>query len=148
MKKFFVIAMAICFITTSVNATDAYKVSTRVLNNFNANFENATNVSWVVKPDYSKATYMLDNRTCDAFFDNQGELIANSHGISIGDLPTAAKRSFAKKYANYTVKEVIQFDTNEETCYYISAENEKHAVVLKVSQGFLSVCERRLKKGL
>ncbi len=44
-----------------------------------------------------------------------------------------AKRSFAKRFDDYTVKEAIRFEGTEEGAYFISAEDDKKAVILKVS---------------
>jgi hypothetical protein len=69
----------------------------------------------------------------EAFYNGTGEKIGSSRAISIDELPLKAKRSFAKDYADYTVKEVIEFNGTDETAYYLSAENEKTAVILKVN---------------
>jgi hypothetical protein len=145
MKKFLIATLTAIVITTSAFATDANKVSSRALSNFRQDFDNASNVEWVVRPNFSKATFNFDNKKCTAFYDNQGNLIANSYAIEIENLPTSAKRTFAKKYADYTVKEAIQMDTPNDTSYYISAENDKQSVILKVSEGFLSVYKKTSK---
>jgi hypothetical protein len=145
MKKLLIAALTVLTITTSAFATDANKVSARVLHSFNSNFENAADVEWAVKSNFTKVTFNVDKKRCSAFYDHRGELIANSSAIDIESLPTSAKRTFAKKYADYTVKEAIKFDTVDETSFFISAENDKQSVILKVTDGFLSVYKKTAK---
>jgi hypothetical protein len=54
-------------------------------------------------------------------------------------IPTAAKRAIAKKYADYTVREAIKFDSVDEIAYFISVENEKKSIILKVLNDSVSV---------
>ena len=68
----------------------------------------------------------------EAFYNVDGEISGTSKAITLEDLPVNAKRSFAKRFNGYTVKEIIHFDGTEETAYYISAENDKETVILKV----------------
>jgi hypothetical protein len=145
MKKFFTAALIAVTLTTSAFASDVNKVSDKTVAHFNREFENAQDVSWSVKPTFVKASFLRENQRVEAFYDYQGQLIGCSHAIGLDNLPTSAKRAFAKKYADYTVKEAIQFDGIEATEYYISAENEKQSVVLRVANGFLSVYKKTIK---
>ena len=59
--------------------------------------------------------------------------------VTLDELPIRAKRDFAKKYNGYTVKEAILFEGTMESAYYISAEDEKGSVILKVEDsGYIS----------
>jgi hypothetical protein len=147
MKKFLTTALlAVTLITSAFAFTpDPNKLNQKVIANFKQEYADATDVEWTVKPSFAKVTFTLNNQTNNAFYDLQGNFIGCSHAISLESLPTHAKRSFAKKYAEYTVKEAIQFDGTDETTYYISAENDSHAVILKVSEGMLSVYKKTNK---
>jgi hypothetical protein len=61
------------------------------------------------------------------------------------EVPTFAKRTFAKNYSDYTVKEAFKFQADDETSYYIAGENEKENLVLKVNRGSFSVYSRTAK---
>ena len=140
MKKFILSAVLSVFIAASSFAADANKVNSKAAIAFKEEFTAAQNVQWTSTEDYVRASFTLDNKNMEAFYDKQGNMIGTSSTISISDLPTNAKRSFAKKYADFTVKEAIQFIGNDETSYYVSAENEAQSVVLKISvEGFISV---------
>lgn len=149
-KLLFTTLVALSIITSAfaddvTKAKNVAKVNSKAVSNFKNEFETASNVSWTSKTGYTKASFTMNNVKMEAFYDHQGNMIGSSHAICLDDLPTNAKRVFAKRYAGYTVKEAIQFDGIDETAYYISAENETHAVILKVSNGMLSVFKKTSK---
>jgi hypothetical protein len=78
------------------------------------------------------ATFTLNNVRTQALYTPEGEFIGTNQAINLEELPVRAKREFAKKYDGYTVKEAIRFEGSQESAYYISAENEKGSVILKV----------------
>ena len=143
MKKLLITAVLTVLIATSSFAADVNELNSKVVSNFSVEFKNAKNVTWKSTENFVKASFILDDKSMAAFYDLDGNMIGTTSNIAIDDLPTNAKRVFAKKYGEYTVKEAIQFDGVEETAYYISAESEKQTLLLKVSvEGFVSVLER------
>ena len=151
MKKLLFTALIALSIVTTAFADDVKKVKSttkvnaKALSNFAKQFEFASNISWTAKPAYVKASFTMNNVRMEAFYDYQGNMIGSSHAICLDDLPTNAKRLFAKRYAGYTVKEAIQFDGMDESAFYISAENDTQSVILKVSSGMLSVFKKTSK---
>jgi len=109
-------------------------VNIRVLNNFNSAFKNASGTTWSATGNLAKATFINDNVKMEAFYSLEGELIGTTKGISMDEIPVKAKRSFAKKFNGYTVKEAILFEGADETAYFISADNETESVIVKVSE--------------
>ena len=146
MKKLFATAVLALSILTSSFAADVNTIDSKATYSFSQEFADATNVKWTSADTYVKATFTLNKKSMEAFYDLRGELIATSNTIEIDELPTSAKRAFAKKYANFSVKEAIQVDTVDETAYYLSAENETQSVVLKVSAGGLVSVYKSVKK--
>ncbi len=66
-----------------------------------------------------------------------------AHAMYTGRITYESKKAFAKKYNSCTVKEAIRFEGAQEVAYYISAENEKGSVVLKVEDsGFMSTVKK------
>lgn len=139
MKKLLLAAFIAVSLFTSAFATPVNNVSYFVTRSFNDRFPEVSNVEWTVSPSYVKATFILNNVRTEAFYKPDGDFIATCHSISLDDLPIVVKRSFAKKYGSYTVKEAIKFDGAEETAYFISAEDNNHSVVLKVADRDMSV---------
>ncbi len=133
MKKLFFAALFAIAIASSAFAGPS-NVNVHVLNNFKTSFRNASDISWSSKDDFAKATFTLDNVKMEAFFNTSGELIGTSKNISMDALPVHAKRTFAKRFNGYTVKEAIRFEGADETAYYISADNDTESVIVKVSE--------------
>src|SRR5215210_3272090 len=143
MKKLLIAAVLTVLIATSSFAADGKELNAKVVSNFSLEFKHAKNVTWKSTENFVKASFILNDKSMAAFYDLDGNMIGISTNIAIDDLPTYAKRVFAKKYAEYTVKEAIQFDGVEETAYYIFAESEKQTLLLRVSvAGLVSVLER------
>lgn len=133
MRKLFFTALAAVTLATSAFAAGTEKVSHLVLKNFASEFTHASNVSWSITEDYVKASFIANKTKMQAFYTPNGDFIGTSTAISLDDLTTRVKRTIAKKFSGYTVKEVIRFDKEDhEGAYFVSAENEKESLVIKV----------------
>jgi hypothetical protein len=61
-------------------------------------------------------------------------------------MPVSAKRAIAKRYAGYNITEAIRFDGTEDNAFYVSAENEKEKVIVRVGDDeVLSIFNRTRK---
>lgn len=139
MKKLFVSGLLIIAVTVSSFAA-GNEVSNAARNNFSSQFKHISDVQWTASENYTKATFVLDNVRTEALYDESGEFIGTNQAVVLEELQVNAKRSFAKKYSGYTVKEAVRFEGSKESAYYIAAESEKGAVVLKVEDnGNISV---------
>jgi uncharacterized protein YycO len=145
MKKLFIAALLTITVATSAFTADKTKVNSKALQNFESQFAEADNVKWRINAEYVKASFEVNGQKTDAFYDRDGEYIGQCKKITLEDLPVQAKRTFAKKYSDYTVKEALHFQGTEEAAYFISAENEKQSVVLKISNGGISVFKKTSK---
>lgn len=144
MKKLFFTALLAVSVVVSAFAAD--KINSVTVNNFEAAFKKASNVSWITRKDFTKATFVLNSVRMEALYSLDGDLIGTSKGVTLEELPVNAKRNFAKKYNSYTVREAIRFEGNDEGAYYISGENEKQSVIFKVSDHNQVSIVKRLKK--
>lgn len=146
MKKLMTSAVLTILIATSSFATEKNKVNDFIAASFSQEFKYVKNVTWTSTENYVKASFVLNDKRMEALYDLEGNKIATCSAISIDDLPTNAKRVFAKKYADYIVNEAIQADGADETSYYISAKNGDQSLLLKVSsQGLVSVLKNEKK---
>lgn len=133
MKKLLITALFAVTVAISAFATGSEKVNYSALNNFKASFRLASDVTWKVSKTYISANFTENNVRTEALYTPDGEFIGTNTAVALEELPVRAKRNFAKKYGDYTVKEAIRFEGNEEGAYFVSAENEKESVVLKVA---------------
>jgi hypothetical protein len=146
MKKLFITTLIAVSLFTSGFASPVTEASDIAVKNFQASFPSVKSVKWVVTKDFTKAVFMNNDVSTEAFYDSNGEFIGATHAIALNDLPTFAKRAFAKKYSDYVVKEAIEFNGEQETVYFISAEDEKQSVILKFVDGTSSVFQISPKK--
>ena len=82
----------------------------------------------------------------EAIFSLDGDIIAICKSITLDDLPVNAKRNFARKFDGYTVTEAIRFEGADEGAYYISAENQKESVIVKVADTNYVTVFKKTKK--
>lgn len=134
MKKLIIAAIIAVSVAGSAFAAPTASVNYNVLSSFKSAFKGAADVQWTIKQDFVKASFIINNERIEAFYSQDGEEIGTSKVISLDAMPVDAKRAFAKLYSNYNVKEAIHFKAAEENAYYISAENEKETVIIKVGE--------------
>lgn len=146
MKKLFIAVLLAVAVTGSAFASNAKKVNILIKNSFYDDFSGASDVTWTMSGDYAKASFLVGKQKMEAFYNINGEKIGTSKSIDPEELPIAAKRTLAKKYGefiafgNFSVKEAIRFDRADEGAYFISLDNNKETVVLKVSDaGYVSI---------
>lgn len=132
MKRLFITALLAIAVVAGAFAAPK-KVSSAILAHFNTDFRNASDISWLITNDYTKAEFTSDNTKMQVFYNFSGDIMASSKSITLDELPVKAKRIFAKKFEGYEVKEAIRFEGFDEAAYYISGENEKESVILKVN---------------
>src|SRR3954469_5429086 len=133
MKKVLFSALLTVLVTVSSFATGHSERNATAVHLFETDFKEATNARWTSNANYLQVTFTLHGKKMDAFYDLDGGFIGTSSKMPVDDLPVNAKRSLARKWAGYTVKDAIKFDTTNETAYYVSAENETGSVFLKVT---------------
>lgn len=134
MKKTILCALLLASVAISAFAIGESNISYFILQSFKRDFKDVTNVTWTSKTGLAEASFILNNRKTEAFYNHNGTLFAVSQAIDLDELPVRAKRAFAKRYAGYTVNEAIQFEESDELSYYISAENEKETIIIKVDK--------------
>ncbi len=146
MRKLFIAALLAVTVASSAFAAGSSKVNSFALKNFNTQFTHASDVSWTTSENYIKAVFLNNNERMEAYYNSTGDLIGTSRSINTEVLPTSAKRTLAKKYDGYTVKEAIQFDGTEESAYFISLENDQESVILKVAENQQVSTIKQVKK--
>jgi LPS O-antigen subunit length determinant protein (WzzB/FepE family) len=132
MKKIIITAVLAVALAAGAFAAPK-KVSSAILANFETEFKKASNVTWLVTHDYTKAAFTADNINMEVYYNFAGDIIGRSRSITPDELPVKAKRILAKKFAGYEAKEAIRFDGFDEAAYYISGENKKESVIIKVT---------------
>lgn len=146
MKKILFAVLIATTVATSAFSSDTRKINTRILTNFKYDYNSASEVNWTLRPNFAKATFVLNGKSLEAFYNLNGDLIGSSSRITLNELPTSAKRAFAKRYTGYNVTEAIKFDGVQDNAFFISAENDKEKVIVRVGEDAdVSVFDRTRK---
>lgn len=146
MKNLILSAFLLLTVATSAFAIGESNVSYFVLNSFKRDFKGVSSVTWTSKTGMAKASFVYNNRKMEAFYHDNGSLFGTSTSIEPNELPVNAKRVFAKKYQGYEVKEAIEYDSQQEKNYYLSAENERESIIIKIDHHVLLTTFKRIKK--
>lgn len=148
MKKLLVTVAFAAFVGLTSFAADI-KVNQRVLAAFEKEFTTATNVSWEVlkeADDIYHASFIYANEVMEAYFGQDGELIAAARHISPEKLPLLVSKSLREGYGHYTVKQISEYMSTETTSYIVSLENEKSSVLVRIFNNGNSEILKRSKK--
>jgi hypothetical protein len=146
MKKLFITAAIATLFSASVFADGTKKaktdvnVSYSVLNQFTADFADATNVVWTVNGTFQKADFVSENSKKTAFYNLQGEFVALTQDVDARAIPAKAQKEIAENYKGYNVNEVIVVQNNtelnpeaDETAYFVDLKNDTKEVLVKIS---------------
>lgn len=127
MKKVFLsAALAVTTIASFAFATTKQVASTRARDSFAREFGGVSNVLWEEgKNSMQKASFIMDNQTVTAFFDDGGELIATTVSMSKEQLPVKVKLAIDKKLAGEAVVEIFSYEGDVESAYFIRTEKGK-----------------------
>lgn len=133
MKKLFIALVATVTFSATAFAAPVTKISHVVNTSFKREFGDAKNVQWGSFSNYTYAAFQQNNENVRAYFSNNGDFVGTGKAIVISDLPTFAKRNIARRFTQYNLRDAIVFETPEETAYFITAENEKQSVIIRVT---------------
>jgi len=114
---------------------------------FLRDFPGAENVNWKTGAPFEIATFNYNGVITTAYYDLGSELVGTTTEKTFSDLPLHAQEHIKKNYSGYTPGKVILFDDNEyndtdmelfstvfddEDNYFVSMENDKETIILKV----------------
>ncbi|BAV07534.1 hypothetical protein SAMN05421788_109113 [Filimonas lacunae] len=141
MKKFIIAAIAIIAFTANTFAADT---NDKTISLFKAAYPNATNVHYKLLGEVVSISFVVNNTSMQAFYNNDGEQVAVSRETSINRLPARAITTLNSKYPGYTTTEVIEMEhSTEGTSYYVSLEKNNQKVITQVSvDGSVSVFKK------
>jgi len=132
-KTILATAMMLMAGLTVAFAKDNEGVNNQVATSFSKDFTSATNISWSIQKDFTKATFTLNNQIMFAFYNEDGSLIATARNIRSEQLPINLLKSLRKDYGNYWISDLFEMDKEGQTSYYVTVENGDETLVLKSS---------------
>lgn len=132
MKKLFISSFLAITVAISGFAAEGNKAGFALPKKFSFNFKHFLDVGRTSSENDTVGIFNFDNIRTIALYTDTGAFVGNDQAMTLENFPLNAKRAFARKYQDNTVKEAIHFEELRESGYYISAENEKGLVILKV----------------
>ena len=147
MKKLIVLSSLLLALVSSSFASGTIAFAGE--NHFKKTYAAATNVTYKQVNEFTEVNFTLNGEKLQAFYDEEGNLVATSKHILIAQLPQAAQDCLkSDKYKDFDVTEVIQYEQadNATHSYYINLENDKQKVILNVTaKGSISVFKKSRK---
>ncbi len=146
MKKVFILCSGL-LVAGAAMAVVPPKVSAGINTKFLKEFKNAANISWVRTGDYTEAIFDWNGIKSQAFFSQEGNLVAFAQNVSIEYLPQKALNILETKYSKYKISEVSKIEhADVGTKYYIALENDTKKLILESDMnGSISVFQKSNK---
>lgn len=146
MKKVFILCAGLLVVGAAM-ANVPPKVSAGINAKFLKEFKNASNVSWIRTGDYTEAIFDWNGIKSQAFFSQEGNLVAFAQNVSVENLPQKALGILKTKYSKYKITEVSKIEHADiGTKYYIALENESKKIILETDiNGSISLFQKSNK---
>jgi hypothetical protein len=124
------------------------EVSYQAKQAFYRDFENIQVSQWERLDNFDETTFIKDGQAMSAFYDYDAQLVGTTANKTFTDLPANAQKYIDKKYADYTIGDVLFFDDNElnetdmilyntqfddQDSYFVELNKDNKKIVLQVA---------------
>ena len=147
MKKLITILTAtVLLFSATAFASAGDKVTAKVKVEFEKDFQKAQNVSWEKTGDFYFASFVMNDLSVNAAYNETGELIGTSRKIATSQLPLTISLALSQKYSGYTIHEdATEISFDGETHYFVTVANAKQTLRLNFrTNGEVSV-DKKIK---
>lgn len=148
MKKVTIILTAIVLLfSASAFAAKGDTVTDQVKDAFEKDFVKAKDVTWQKNGDFYFASFVINDMTVNAAYDDDGQLVGTSRRIALTQVPLSVSLALTEKYSRYTIPDqVTELTCDGETRYQVFVSDEKKSLRLSIrTNGEISV-EKKIKK--
>lgn len=134
MKTLFFIVLLALTTARSASAKDLNKLNSRVSKNSATGLTRGS--------DYLATGSALINKQIEIPSNLDARVTAVGENAGVNQLPVQLKKSLSKILEGYDVKKATIFKGTEGDVFYVSAENEQEAVVVKIDEELnVSICK-------
>jgi len=145
MKKLFITAVIATMFSVTAFADGGKKTSTETgennvsysaLTQFKSDFENASNVVWIVTSTSQSVSFTQNNAKYTAYYDWNGQFWGLAQDVTLATITKPAKQTIAKEYSGYDVANVTRFeaqDGEEAVVYFVKLKNATSEIVATIS---------------
>jgi hypothetical protein len=149
MKKMFFALVITVVSSAAAFANTTSPVNEKVLKTFSSEFTTASNVSWTELKTQGlfHAVFTYDDQKLDAFFNEEGELMATSRTIDKKQLPMAISKELGNRYSNAFVNtDVLEYSSEGSTSYFVTVITDKASLILKAASDGSMYVYKKVKK--
>ncbi|WP_153798125.1 hypothetical protein [Foetidibacter luteolus] len=134
MKKVFLIATCVLALF-AVTFAGTGKLKFRGADKFLNHFPEATDVAAKTVGEFTKVSFKNNDVKTEAFYDQNGELIATSHNVDLKVIPAVAMEKITKKYQGAVFTEAIEFNKLNDgiSNFYVAIEQSGKKTILEVT---------------
>jgi len=153
------IILAALFMTCLNNNLSAQKnaeVNAKVTESFGKHYEGATNISWQKANGMDIALFQHEQKTCIAYFNNQGEVVASARRIrEISNLPLKVQNSLVEFKTKKSAKEgpltlgpIFEvLERNGSSYYFIPMESSSKTLNVSINNDGYATIEKKENRG-
>ena len=142
-KTLLALSMILTIGLSAALAKEETKVDPRVLSAFQKEFSYAKNVSWVSANELSQVRFSLNDQGFVAWYNADAELISIARNILYMQLPLSVIKALEEDYSKADLSGIIEVTRNNETSYYIQAEEKNRKLLLHATaSGNISVVKK------
>jgi len=144
---FLILALVASAITQTVTAGED-KVSPRLTQALVKEFSGAEAIHWQAfkGKDIYQASFVLNHQRLFAFFNSDGELLSTGRYVAESNLPILVSRTLATRFADFEVKEVVEYTREGDTKYALVLENSTKTITANAySDGGIAVISKKKK---
>lgn len=124
MKKITTMLAAFILLAASVSfAKDSSPVPDQIAKALTHDFDKPSNIEWKTTDAFYKASFTIDDKALEAFYNTNGELIATSRKISVDQLPMSLQKDLKKIAPVYNEEELFELLSDRGTEYFVKFNN-------------------------
>jgi len=123
------------------NMTGIEKINPKLLNRFNKNFHDATNVKWQQFGDKFLATFSTGEKTTRSLFYKNGKTIYTINYFTGNQLPQVVKRLVKDQYEDYIITTAAQVLQENREIWVVQLAGLFHYKTVRVENGEMEEVE-------
>lgn len=131
MKQLFIVLSFIGSTLFSNSYAAAPIASPAVMQAFQSTFYEAKEIRWEQVGVLSKATFVLNGEYRSAFYNSDGDLVAETQNLASTSLPKTLRKSLKNEMASRWITDVFVVSVEGDNTYYVTLENADTSVMLK-----------------
>jgi hypothetical protein len=131
MKQSIIVTVLLTIFTSYSFASTTADINSSIKTSFHQEFQNAQILSTETYQTFTKLTFRMNDAVLSAFYAENGELLAVTRNILSSQLPLNLLTNLRKRFGNYWITDLFEFDRDSQNCYYVSIENADTKMTLR-----------------